>query len=597
MHEDTVKTILGEIAESLAAGTCNELREKADKDPFFFARTIMGNEPVFPESLDDALTGDWAKLFNFIFDIGKGIRLGIINSPRNSLKTTLLVALCAWLIAHDRNIRILYTTNVHKNAMNFSRSLQRHLAYNKLLIEAYGSFAPEDRKWDISEKEEEDASASWRQDYFTVSGRTKNVKEPTFTAGSVGKTEVGQHFDIILPDDCVDNDNTRTSDGMLSTIEWYRLIGALRDKNSLYGPGGCICNTGTRYADGDLHGWLLGETDDKNSPYKRYKSIVLRAMENPDCWDANSQQFINPKLNFPFILTKELLEDERANGPYYFNTQFQNECVGDDDAHFKASWFRIIKPYDIPDGLRYYVFTDYAFGLDGSNDRTAIWVVGLDWERKAYCVDFRVGRWGLEDKCKITVALAMQYSATKIALEKVNSNEGIKATILRLRDQYQAKLTLEEIGGRSEESKKLRILSLQSRFESGRIFFSERDPQDRIGIRSEYLSINKKGEPVGEIVKEFVRFPRATHDDIPDALSDIDKIDTSSGTYRFPGALRTPGGFDSFGRPIPQTRGPTVLNGRVLYSWGGTQNVRQAEAKKQTTADFYKNHAERIRRK
>ncbi len=566
----------------------NPLLERIKKDNFFFAREIMNNEPVFPISLSEEDAGDWAKLFDYMYKFAnieaindeEGIRLGVVNSPRNSLKTTLLLSRIVNLIGFDRNIRILYTTNVHDNAVNFSRRLVAELETNQKLRDAFGDFKP------VSGIDETD---SWRLDYFFVSGRTTSAREPTFTASSVGKTKVGQHYDIIIIDDACDIENTRTAESIKNLIDWFRATGSLRDKKSRYGPGGCILVNGTRWADADLYGFLLGEVvDDKDKQWKNYTSLVLRSIENP-VWDEENQRFVNPQLNFPHILTEKLLNEERTRGLYYFSTQYQNECVPSDDAHFKTRWFHIIKPYDIPQDLRYYIFTDFAFGLNDENDRTAIWVVGLDWERKAYCVDFDVGRWSLYERCHRVIALAAKYDVCAMSIEKVVSNEGIKSTLERMRDEYRLRLRIQEISGRTTESKMMRIVSMQPRFEQGRIFFSERDPMDNIGIRPEFISIRKDGTPEAtcEILKEFIRFPRATHDDIPDALSDIDKIDPTTKTYYFPGSGRYSGEHSQF-------KGPTVVNGHIVYqeTMGINSNAReQGKAK----ADFWSRSAERLK--
>jgi len=583
VSNDALQGILKGISEGLGGSLNFSERKRCEQDKFYFAREVLGNTPVFPKSLDPEIAGDWAKLFNFVFSFGDTIKLGVVNSPRNSLKTTLLLARCVYLIANDRNIRILYTTNVHKNAMSFARALKHILVHNKRLHEIYGTFEPVGS----NDTDTSDDSEVWRADYFTVSGRTGNVREPTFTASSVGKTEVGMHFDIILTDDCVDNENTRTSDGIKATIEWFRLVGSLRDKMSKYGPGGCILNQGTRYSDGDLHGFLLGEvSDEKDQQWRNYQSVVLKAIENPECWSEEEQKFINPKLNFPFILTEELLNEERSRGSFYFSCQFQNECISPDDAHFKQEWFQVIKAYDIPPDLYYYVLTDFAFGLDDSNDRTAIWCVGLDWERKAYCTDFDVGRWPLHERCERVIAMIQKRNALAVSIEQVVSNEGIYSTLQRMRDIYRLKFRIEQIGGRSQESKKLRIVSLQPRFEQRRIFFVEEDPTGMIGIKREHICLAQNGKPMGEIVQEFIRFPRATHDDIPDALSDLDKIKAKTKTYFFPGP---PGGTQS-----PHVyRGPTCINGKNLVTiFGqGEQNGQEAKAK----GDFFTRHASRLR--
>ena len=562
-----------------------DFAQKATDNPFLFSRIIMGNEPVFPEELTDECAGDWVKLFNFIFSFGApdGIQQGVLNSPRNSLKTTLLVSRCVYLIAHDRNIRILYTTNNKENALNFSRLVHTELSSNELLIKSYGEFKPE-----TNSKQEASGTKPWRQDYFTVTGRTTKAREPTLTASSVGTTKVGMHYDIIIFDDCVDDKNSRTADGLRGAIRWFATSTALVDQKSKYGPGGCVLDVGTRYADGDLHGWLLGEIEDDESPSDLYESLVLRSMNEPN-WDAKLKDWTNPSLNFPHILDAERLAKARRYGPFHFSTQYQNECVTPEDATFRPEWFRFIPAYDVPAGLKYFVFTDFAFGLDDSNDRTAIWVVGLDWERKAYCVDFDVGRWALNERCRRTIALIQKYDAEAVALEQVVSNESIKTNLIRLRDEQRIRFRIVDIGGRSIESKQLRIISMQPRFEEEnppRIMFVQRDENDVIGIKRQFLRRSKAGKLEGDIAVEFLRFPRATHDDIPDALSDIDKIDPATKTPYFSGSSHKVAG--------PQVLGPSCMNGKVLWRQEGPWDVKR-EAKK-SEDNFYSRHAARLRR-
>ena len=568
-------TFFSDVANKLKTQGDPELRAKILADPYYFFREVLGNQDMFPADRNGEQAGQWGRMFDFVFGLGKDYSLGVLNSPRNTFKTTVITAFIVWCIIRDRNVRILYFTNTYQNSMKVSRSLRSILLTNTTLIKAFGPFG---------QGMVTDESETWRQDYFYVLGRTTNVTEPTFTAASVGTTKVGNHYDIIIGDDCVDFDNTRTADSIQNTIDWYKYVGSLRDKQSKYGPGGALFDQGTRYTMGDLHGWLLGESDDKESPWRRYKSLVLRAIDNP-VWDEDRRTFVNPKLNFPFVLTKEKLEDERDRGSYYFATQFQNEPASPEDAIFKPHWFRMVPNYDVPGDLRVYILTDFAFEVDESNDRTAIWVVGLDWERTAWVLDFDVGRWMLHERCRRVIDLADKYHAEKIAIEKVVSNEGIKAEIERQRQLRRLKFSIQEIGGRSVESKQLRIISLQPRFEGKRIYFVQRDPGDMIGVKVDFLRINSNGRPEGEIAREFLNFPKAVHDDIPDALSDIDKMDEATKSYYFTGSYNK-GGTWNYGM------GPSMVNGHIQPLRG---EVNAPQTRTEECQDIWKRRAAAIR--
>lgn len=522
------------------------LRKRMREDIYFFAREVVGNQDIFPEKLE----GDFKRLFDHQWGLGTEFNRGQLNAPRNTYKTSGACARFVHMIANDRNIRILYLTNRYENAVKACSSVAAQLAANELLIEAYGPFKP---------KKTVDARTRWTSDTLYVTGRTTNAKEPTFTAGSVGQEFTGNHYDVIWVDDAVDAENSRTGEGLRKVIEHFKTLTKLIDKKSRYemnGLPGLLMNQGTRYADADLHGWLLGETD-MESPAAGYAPLVLRSMQNPESWKADEQKFVEPKLNFPFVLTQAVLTEERQTGRQWFYTQFQNECVDPEGATFRVRDFKLIRPVQMPPDLRYYVLTDYAHSIQDDADRTAIWVVGLNWERIAYCVDFNVGRWRLDERAARTVLLAERYQALAISVEKIPNNEGVLSELYRLIDLRRVRARVEEINRLSSQiPKERRIQGLQPRFEAGRIFFVTWDERMQMGIRSEHIHLTRSGKPAGTIVDEFVRFPRAPHDDIPDALADIDARDRKTGHHMFSGGPRTL-------TPAQAVSGLMMVNGRI----------------------------------
>lgn len=574
---ETVSTGLMPIAD-------NELYNRMRDEPFWFAREVLGNHVVWPENLD----GDWGRLYRFIWGMGSEWQYGQLNSPRNTYKTTIVCAKCTHLIVMDRNIRILYITNNQRNARRVSGAIRRTLESNEIILKACGPFEPTGKI--------KGEAATWTEDMFFVSGRTTDAREPTFTVSTAGTAMAGGHFDIIIVDDGVDEANSKTRDSLQVTIDWYRLLPKLQEPTSKY-MHGTICNQGTIYDDGDLHMWLRGEIPDVESPWDDYEHLVLTAMENPECWDAKLRKFIDPVLNFPYTLTESKLTQEYKNGSSDFYKQYQNMCVDAANQIFRKGQFKIIHSYDVPSVLSKYIFTDYAMGTDGKNDRTAIWVVGLDWQRNAYCLDFVVGRWGLAERIERTVLFAQKYDAIKIAVEQMMSNEGVLDRLATEIDRRRLRVTIEPIGGRSTESKHARIAGLQPRFErqrheDGCIFFVTRDQTDTTGIPREFLTWDKNGVATGEIVHEFVRFPKAVHDDIPDALSDMDKRDKKAHAYLFPG----PSQYTAYD-PVQATQqrmaysnNPTIQNGRVV-------GMPQTQQPQQEDMDTYTWAARRLRGK
>ena len=104
-------------------------------------------------------------------------------------------------------------------------------------------------------------------------------------------------------------------------------------------------------------------------------------------------------------------------------------------------------------------------------------------------------------------------------MEKTSHSEWGKASLRRLAEQFGIRPVIIEIGGRSQETKVQRIQALQPRFaDGGRLYWS-----DKIRLFDPDLW--------DTMVREFCEFPFSQHDDIPDALSDLDKHREEGGFY------------------------------------------------------------------
>lgn len=538
--------VLADMAEAREAQ--NALAKELKDKPYFFAREVLGNEYVFPEKPE----GSFKELFDQIYAFADSKRYVLINSPRNSYKTTLVATRLIYLICFDRSIRILYLTNVHGNAVKVCQAIRRQLAENEVLIRTFGEFQPAPKPGAVH--------AAWTDDKFFVTGRSRKVNEPTFTIGSLGTTKVGNHYDVIVIDDAADRENSQTADGCRGQVDWYQATEALADPRSLYGPGTCIMDQGTRYADADLHGWLLGQTDDPEAPTGLYDSLILQAMDNPESWDPVQKRFIDPILNFPFVLTADYLAAKRqVMGEWWFYTQYQNECLPPSRATFKKSQFKLIPWSAAPPmhELLCYVLTDYGEELREENDKTALWVIGLDWRRFAWALDLMWGHFDPHERVLRTVALVEKYNAIAVAMEKVTGSSAIIGAVQDRMRQRRLRARIEIVPrNRAGPNKLNHIRSLQPRFEAGEIAFVLRDGDDMHGIQDRFMGVDNRGRIHGPAIDEMVRFPRAPHDDLADALAYIDKRDPTMMSYCFSGA--------SPHTALPQVRQSPIESGRLL---------------------------------
>ena len=206
-------------------------------------------------------------------------------------------------------------------------------------------------------------------------------------------------------------------------------------------------------------------------------------------------------LLFPERLTKHFLDDVRkVMGSYKFANQYQNEVIPDDEKRFKTEWIRGFK--ELPENTHRFAFIDPAIGQKDKHDFTAICVIDVDY----------LGNWYLRiaNRYKITPTELVSkifdlHSAFKlhgIGIESVAYQEALLYFLDQEMKRRQQVLPIKGIK-RSHISKETRILGLVPRFEWERIFVSS-------GLK--------------DFEDEYTLFPRASHDDIMDALASLEEI-------------------------------------------------------------------------
>jgi hypothetical protein len=93
--------------------------------------------------------------------------------------------------------------------------------------------------------------SNWNESEITIRQRTKIYKESSITCSGIGAQKTSQHYTVIIADDMNSPDNSMTQELRDKVIDHYRLY------ISLLEPGGTLVVVGTRYAMGDLIGYIL----------------------------------------------------------------------------------------------------------------------------------------------------------------------------------------------------------------------------------------------------------------------------------------------------------------------------------------------------
>jgi hypothetical protein len=119
----------------------------------------------------------------------------LVLAPRGFGKSTLLsVVRCVFEIVRDPDVRFLLASNTQAQAEAFVREVRGHLERNRIFRRVFG----------------DQVGPKWNDRELIVRGRKRIVKEPTIYATGVGGALVSRHFDVVVCDDIVDEENSRT---------------------------------------------------------------------------------------------------------------------------------------------------------------------------------------------------------------------------------------------------------------------------------------------------------------------------------------------------------------------------------------------------
>lgn len=143
---------------------------------------------------------------------------------RDHGKTTIYAnALILRRICENPNIRILMVQKSGHEARKVVSAIKTHLEENEPLRQNYAAHWQAKAGYsDISNRAGriDNKTGAWQSQRIYVR-RTRIGKDPTLESVGVGGAITGGHFDLIICDDILDDENTRNPDRSQKIIEWF----------------------------------------------------------------------------------------------------------------------------------------------------------------------------------------------------------------------------------------------------------------------------------------------------------------------------------------------------------------------------------------
>jgi len=454
--EESQKAMLLELEQIL---TEQEQSSRLVSDPELFVKEILGYELQWFHQ-------KWLRLL-------LENKRNLILAPRGHGKSTICtISYPLWRLVRNPELRILIVSNTQSQAGAFLREIRSHLESNIALRAACSHLG-------------ELAGKPWSESELNLAIRKSVAKEPNISAMGVLGPIISKHYDIIILDDVIDQENAVSQKEREKILLWfYKTLAPCLE------PGGEIHIIGTRYHYLDLYGHLIGQE------FKDYHYIyrAIRDSENGEValWEAK----------FPLEL---LREKRREAGSAIFNSQYQNDVELMKGAMFKPEWIQYYQ--SAPARLEKMIGIDLALSEKQSGDYFALVVAGAD--RKA-------GKIYVLDAIRTRLSFSRQIDLALNYFEKHNLPESPVLRVCVEANGYQEAFAqkLREAGLPVKSVIRIRDKisrgwQLQARFENQEIFFPARstDPTASDNIQ--------------DLIQELLLFPQTDHDDLFDALEII----------------------------------------------------------------------------
>jgi len=393
-------------------------------------------------------------------------------APRGYGKSTILTITRIILeIIKNPNIRILIASNTQLQAEVFLREIKFHFEHNPRLIEYFGIFFSND-KWDTRE--------------IIVAPRTTAAKESTVTCVGVGGPVISRHYDLIIADDLVDEENSRTEVQRDKVKTWWykTLLPCLE-------PDGRIYILGTRYHYLDLYGHLI-----RNEYADKYQ--IIRAIE------ADGSTPWSDKFSIEW-----LEERKRQAGSIIFNAQYQNDTSLMKGNIFKEEWFRFYDQQPDWEKMHFFIGCDPAATkrealLSSHKANTDYWTIVVGGRERVdgkygsdiYLKEVWRGRCTKEEYLSKLKQLNEHYKPINVVIETVAAQEYLAQDAEKFMPVKRLDRTKDKVA---------RAYWLQAYFENKQILFPAKHLVSDYTIWQAFLD-------------ELLLFPQAEHDDLFDGL-------------------------------------------------------------------------------
>ncbi|MBT5551711.1 MAG: phage terminase large subunit [Nitrospina sp.] len=427
---------------------------------------------------------------------GKGGKEALA-APRGNAKSTLsTLILPLWCIAGEKKKFIVIISDTTEQAEEFLDGIKSELEANERLREDFPEACGSGRTWKKTKLITENGISvrCW--------GKRKRLR---------GARHGNRRPDLVICDDLEDDENIDSPEQREKDRKWFfKAVMKVGGRYTVYVVIGTILHYDSLLA-------RLLKRPGWNG--KKWKAII--SWSSSQLWEKWESIYTSRTLDaddkaekYFFRHQKEMLRGTRvlwpeaesyyylmtmrvSDGPAYFDSEKQNEPVNPEDCLFQEEWFRFMpEPVGIQKETKFYCAIDPSMGGSSRKaDPSAIIVGALQPDGIIDIIQADIQKRHPDAIMETLFVYHQQYRFERIAIEEVQFQQLFKDHVIK--EGAKRKLYPPIEGVRPINDKTLRISKLQPHIKNGLIRF-------------------RRNQNV--FLEQLKYFPKASHDDGPDAL-------------------------------------------------------------------------------
>ena len=331
----------------------------ARTDPNVFCEYVVRDEKTGSPVVQADVHRAWHR------EMDENDRLLIWAHIESGKSSQISVARTLFDLGRDPSLRFLILSNTRDQARKVARLIKNYIETSTELHEVFPDLQP---------------GEPWGEYAFDVKGHD-HAKDPNVQTSGVHGNILGSRLDVIVVDDILDWENTRTQEQRKQLIEWWpTAAGRLVD-------GGRVRGVGTAFHPQDLLHWMARQPRWRAL---RYPVVDPQTGEPrwPERWPLERIAAKAADLG-PLEAARQLMCEARDDATARFKREHLQVALTLGDGTQLASALNVVPP-----GYRVYTGVDLAVQSKDASDSTCLFTIAVDPYGVRSVLNVEAGKWG-----------------------------------------------------------------------------------------------------------------------------------------------------------------------------------------------------------